>query len=357
PAAAAEQFTSLALQTSDDDARIAFLLEAAAAAEEAGDVDQALARLDEAVAAADGSGAEARVRLRRAATQRRQGLKGAAAAEYRALLDGLDLTPSEQAEAVVGIALVAEDVDVDAEQARLLAAAHTDVERGALALALADGWSAAGRSARARAVLERALERITHPDEVVPARLRLARLVAEDGDLDGALAMFVAMSDLPDAPGAEARLGAAELLARRGDTADAFALLAPLLERGDDDLGARARFAAAVIAERAGEPDRSVAYLEALLKMEDIEPRVADEARIVLARLLVKSDPAAAERLVAANPDLREELLLGQARALRESGKRMDARAIWVEVAEDATMSEEARVDAALSLAELQVEE
>ncbi|MFN7145455.1 MAG: tetratricopeptide repeat protein, partial [Myxococcota bacterium] len=47
----------------------------------------------------------------------------------------------------------------------------------------------------------------------------------------------------------------------------------------------------------------------------------------------------------------------GQARALRESGKRMDARAIWVEVAEDATMSEEARVDAALSLAELQVEE
>ncbi len=245
---------------------------------------------------------------------------------------------------------------MSAEEDRLLQAASTDVERGALALALADGWASAGLTAAARAVLERALDQIDHPEEVVPARLRLARLVAEDGDADGALAMYLDLATLPSSLGAEARLGAAELQARRGDTTSAYTLLEPLLGL-EDDVGARARFAAAIIAERSGDAARAITFLESLLAVDDIEPRLADDARIVLARLLVKSDPAAAERLVAANPGLREELLLGQARALREAGKRLDARAIWVEVAEDGTMSEEARVDAALSLAELQVEE
>ncbi|MDP2310378.1 MAG: pentapeptide repeat-containing protein [Pseudomonadota bacterium] len=357
PGVAAGQFAALAQQTDDQGARVALLLEAAAAAEESGDVEKAMDLLDEATIAAEKTGAEARVRLRRAATYRRIDLADAAAAEYRALLDGLDLTPTEQAEALTGLALVREDLDVVAEEDLLLAAAATDLERSALALALADGWAAAGRMDASRSVLERALGRIDSLEEAVPARLRLARLFAESGDADGALVLFEELLLLPGDLGAEARLGASELRARRGDDPAAFTLLEPLLARADDDLGARARFAAATIAGRSGDIPRAVSWLEEILEMEDVEPRMADEARILLARLLVRYDPEAAARLVEANPALREELLLGQARSLREAGKRMDARALWVEVAEDVNASEEARVDAELSLAELQVEE
>ncbi len=357
PGAAAEQFAALAGQTEDQGARVSYLLEAAAAAEESGDVEQAMDLLDEAAIAAASTGAEARVRLRRAATYRRVELPEAAATEYRSLLDELDLTPSEQAEALTGLALVRDDLDVIGEEDRLLTAAATDMERGALALALADGWAAAGRMDAARGVLERALDRIVSIEDAVPARLRLARLFAESGDTDGALLLFEELLLLPGDLGGEARLGASELRARRGDDAEAFALLDPLLARGDDDLAARARFAAATIAGRSGDTPRAIAWLEEILVMEDVEPRMADEGRILLARLLVRSDPEAAARLVEANPALREELLLGQARSLREAGKRMDARALWVQVAEDVNATEEARVDAELSLAELQVEE
>jgi tetratricopeptide (TPR) repeat protein len=356
-AAAAEQFAALAQQSEDQGARVNFLLEAAAAAEEAGDVDQAMDLLDEAASAAKDTGAEARVRLRRAATYRRVDLGDSAATEYRAVLAELDLTPTEQAEAITGLSVVDEDFDTVAEEDRLLTAAATDLERGALALALADGWASVGKLDVARAVLERALDQIAVVEEAVPARLRLARLLGESGDADAALEAFEALLQLPGDLGAEARLGAADLRARRGEDEVAFSLLEPLLVRGDDDLGARGRYAAANIASRGGDDARAIVWLQEILGMDDVEPRMADEARLLLARLLVRTDPEAAARLVDANPALREELLLGQARSLREAGKRMDARALWVQVAEDEGAGAEARADAELSLAELQVEE
>ena len=56
--------------------------------------------------------------------------------------------------------MVDEDFDTVAEEDRLLTAAATDLERGALALALADGWASVGKLDVARAVLERALDQI-----------------------------------------------------------------------------------------------------------------------------------------------------------------------------------------------------
>lgn len=360
PAEASRRFQELATRARDEEQRAQFLLEATNASVEAGDLPAALELLDEAVALAERTPLEGRARLRRAQVQALAGLTEAAAEGLRVVLERQDLGPSQQAEALVGLArLVPEERlgEVDLVEVELVARAETDPQRVALGLALADGWASVGRVDRAREAVSRVLDQVDDPGDAVDMRMRLARLLSDEGDADGALAVYLDLVGLPDGVGEEARLGAAELLFKRGAGDAADTMLAPLRRGGDADLRVRAELAFAGIALRRGEERAAVAALREVLDAGEVEPRVQDEARLMLARILVRDNPEAAAELAGASPELRDELRLGQARALREAGKRQEARAVWVALAEDPAAELEARAEAGLALADLEAED
>ncbi|MEN9785585.1 MAG: hypothetical protein RLZZ299_849 [Pseudomonadota bacterium] len=367
PAAAAERFAALARDSKGAGDRGAFLLEAAASAEEAADTARALDYYARAVEVLRGTSGESTALLRQAHAFARFELPDAAGALYETLLDRADLTSVQQAEALVGFARTrrgGEPARVGAEQARLLAAAATADRRRELALALADGWASIGRIDASRAVLVGVLEATERgalrgdvpppekEDERLPLQLRLAHFLAQDGAADEALALYRQLT----ARSPEARLGAAELLARRGDDAGAETLL-DALRTQTDDAGARARVALAQIAVRRSEEGAAADLLRPVLAWKDLDPRVLDEARMVLARVLVTTDPSASDALVSTSPALRGALLLGQARALRDAGKRSEARARWSAAFEDASLDADTRHEARIALSELDVED
>lgn len=99
------------------------------------------------------------------------------------------------------------------------------------ALALGEAWARIGARGLARTWLERARARAASPDDRFRAELALARLSADGGDLDGAIARLRAL-DAPDPVSAAARAEALADLgrrrARRGVTRLAWAALAVL---------------------------------------------------------------------------------------------------------------------------------
>jgi tetratricopeptide (TPR) repeat protein len=352
PGDAAASFEALSEKATDPRQKVDFLVEAAGAWQEAGELGAALADLEKAMVLAEAVNRQGPVMLALAHLRAKAGLTAAAARDYAALVQRLDLTALQLAEAVVGLAETSDDPKPAYEaQFALLDGAATEAQRASLALALADAWSARGDSTVAREVLERALAPSEPGKDRVDLSLRLGRVLTEAGAADEALATYLALMAQPG--GDEARLGAAELLGRRGADDEAEQILAPMLESADNDLRSRALVASAAILEGRGDMDGAIARLRSVLDMDGLEPRLLDQARIALARL----DPAAAEALVATNPSLADELLLGRARALRDAGKRSEARELWVKVAEDLAADAESRVDAGLAIAEMEVEE
>ncbi|MSP62005.1 MAG: hypothetical protein EXR72_17070 [Myxococcales bacterium] len=350
---AAEAFRRLSEQASDVQSRVDYLLEGAISAEDANDRPRTLSLLEEAVAAAEGTPDFPRVLLSRAGAWQRLGLETRAATEFEALLARADISPDQAAASIVGLHQALRDAGQTAsrvQDAHLLALA-TDPERCAFALALADAWAAADLPASARSALEAGLASIESPPERAELHLRLARATAEAGELDTALALYAALDGSTREE--DARLGAAELLERAGRAEEANAMLTPLLAASAVDVRARAHLALATTAERGGQNETALEHVREALALGGVPPSVSDGARILLARL----DPSAVEDLVAENPGLAIQLLLGRAQALRERGERTDARAIWVKVAEDANTTPEARVEATLAIAELQVDD
>ena len=358
PAEAALRFTDLAAGARDDDQRIEFLLEAAKAFEEAGDADQALERLESARTFAAKLTSLPHVVLRLAGVQARHDLASLAAENYNFVLDRGDVSPTDRATALIGLSQILDPAERESlleKQKALLADAKTDVQRSTLALALADAWAGAGDPAQALATIEAALQMTSGEKERIPLQLQLANLLADAGEDEAALALYRKVLARPG--GQEAAIGAAELLSRAGDDAAAVALLEPL--RAADDVGLRARAELVVtgMAERQGDSASAVASLQRLLALDGLEPRIADEARLNLARLLSKTDPEAAAKLVADHPDLQESVQLGTARSLRDAGKRDEARAVWVALADAPSTSPDAVLEARLSLAEMMVED
>ncbi len=352
--AAVEAFEKLAAGAERSDSKVDYLLEAAASAEEAADRARALDLYDAAVAAAEESTDAVRARLARAEAWLRLELDDTAATEFRALLQRSDLTPDQVASSIVGLSRAAREAGAaEARDAQIdrLEGAGTDPERGSLAYALADAWAALDDGASARQALEDALERVKDPFIVRQVRVRLARAYAEDEQIDHALGIYREL--MAEDGGNDARLGAAELLLRTGRDSEASTILAPLYADDDHDIRARALRARAVVAERAGNLDLALSSIRAILDLDGVPVEVLDEARVVLARL----DPSAVEALVAGNPALRSELMLGRARALYEKGERSDARALWVELAESPDTDTAARTEAMVALADLQLED
>lgn len=360
PQVASQRFAELAGAAREVDQKVDFLLEAANAAMESGNVAGTLDLLAQAATLAEGSPAEPQVLLRTAEAQAQAGLSSAAVDGFRALCRRSDLSPTQQATALVGLARLLPDdaqAEVEATETTMLAQAQTDPERAALGMAVADSWSAVGRTEAARAAMVRALASVKDPAEVVPLQIRLARVLADDGDADGALAMLRTLIGLPGGKGEEARLGAAELLARRGAVEEAAEILAPLLASSAVDLRARGDLASSTLAELRGDTAGAIEALRRVLATDGVEAHVSDEARLALARILVKTDPEAAKALVGENAELRDEVRLGQARALREAGKVADARALLVEIADDALASDQAQMEAELSIAEVEAQD
>ena len=357
---ASENFAALAAQQELPDQKVNFLLEAASAAEESKDPARTLELLELAMAAAAEGPMEVTVRLRLARAQARAELRTDAEAQYRSLLDRIDLEPTQRAEALVGLAgtlTEGQDAEVTRLQTELLESGATDLERSALALALADGWAAMARPESALAAIQLALDLVISPPERANLQLRQARLMVDAGDSDGALALYQKLMQDGGTPGMDARLGGAELLQRRGKGEESELLLKPLLESDDEDRKAYARIILASVVAARGDESQAVNLLKTVLASSALSPRRMDEARLMLGRLLVRSDPDAAASLAAENPMLHEEMLLGQARALREAGQRSKAREIWVELVDGEKTSEDARTEAQLSLADLQLEE
>lgn len=352
--AAVSAFEKLAAGAERSDSKVDYLLEGAASAEEGQDRARALELYDAAVDAAVEAADAVRARLSRAEAWARLDLHETAAAEFRALLQRSDLSPEQAARSIVGLARVlpADDqVGVAATQAARLAGAGTDPERGSLAYALADAWAAVDDGEAARSALRAALDVVSDPFVSRQIRVRLARAHAEDEQAEQALTIYRAL--MAEDGGDDARLGAAELLLRTGRDSEASTILAPLYTADDHDIQARALRARAMIAERAGDMPLALSSIRAILELDGVPAEVLDEARVVLARL----DPSAVDELVADNPSLRSELLLGRAQALQARGERTDARAIWVEIAEDPGADPNARVDAMIALADLELED
>ena len=354
-AGAALAFSQLAAGATDTAMRVDYYLQEAMAHEDAGKPDLALDALDKAVAAAAGAEGEMpRALLARAEAKSRLGLQTDAAIELRALLARADATPDQSAQAIVSLrqALGAAGIEEGARlQASRLAAMSTDPQRSAFCLALADAWAAVNDLASVRSALDAGLALVEGVDERTELRLRLARVMADLGDTEAALAAYADLAD--GTRGADARLGAAELLERVGRGADARALLTPLLDSPEPDIRARALMSLATTSERTGDTAAALAGVRSILELQGVPPSVMDGARILLARL----DPTAVDGLVAQNPAIRSELLMGRAHELLEAGERTDAHEIWVGIAEDSTVDPQTRVDASLSLAQMQVED
>lgn len=358
PAEAATRFVALAATARDESQRVDFHLEAARAFEEAGKIDEAMEQVGLALITA-GDGAQGpRVLLRQAQLQARHALTEAARTNFEALLERTDVGPEERASALIGLSGLLDPAERPALLVReeaLLIAAETDVQRASLALALADGWAGVGDMGSARSTIQTALNATKSTKDRLPLSLRLAHLLAESGDEDGALALYIEVMGQPD--GEEAALGAADLYARRGDDARAREILRPFHDSTDVALAARAESMIASIEERSGDTEAATAAWKRLLAIDGVEPRLKDEAYLNLARLLIQDDPEAAKRLVAEHPDLKDAVALGTARALREAGKRHEARTAWAALADDPTAGPEARLEAQLSIAELMVED
>ncbi len=350
---AADAFRRLSEQAGDLQSRVDYLLEGATSAEDANDRARTLSLFEEAVAAAKDTPDLPRVLLARAGAWERLGLELRAATEFEALLARADISPDQAAASIVGLHQALRDGGDTAsrfQETRLLRLG-TDTERSAFGLALADAWAAADLPASAKAALEAALASIESPPDRAEVQLRLARATAEGGEVDAALALYAALDGSTREE--DARLGAAELLERAGRTEEATAMLTPLFSASAADVRARAHLAMATTAERAGDNEGALEHVREALAIGGVPPSVSDGARILLARL----DPSAVDALVAENPGLATQLLLGRAQALREAGERSDARAIWVRVAEDPTTTPEARVEATLAIAELQLDD
>jgi uncharacterized protein YjbI with pentapeptide repeats/predicted negative regulator of RcsB-dependent stress response len=358
PSEASATFEKLAEKQELPDLRANYLLEAAAAAEEAEDYARALELVQSALEIAKDGPMELTVRLRLARALNRASMNVAAEAEYRSLLSRIDLQPTQAAEALVGLwQVLPEGSSVVELQQQLLSSAATDLERGGLALALADSWSAVNRSAFAHAILEQALPLIQDHNEQDAIRLRLGRVMVDEGNTDGALAIYQELFGSRNTIAMEARLGSAELLFRGGAFEKIESVLGPVQKDSDPNYQARAAIILANIALSKGDNATAVSLLEEALKLPELDAIRTDETRLMLGRILIKSDPVAAAALADQNPMLKEELILGQARALREAGDRAQARALWVQLSEDPATGEDARTEAQLSLADLQLEE
>lgn len=368
PADAAAHFARLAAAARDPSQQIDYNIEAASAYEDAGLVEDAMSQFDQAMTAAGEGGDLPRVLLRLAQFQARHDLASQARASYRRVLAAVDIGPADRATAFVGLSQLLEPAERAAmlvDEAAVLASAETDVQRVALALALADGWAGVGDMPSARRTIELALDTVGVGSDGVAAgagarervalRLRLASILADGGDEDGALALYRQV--LAEPGGEEGALGAADLLSRRGEDKAARATLAPLQTSSNVSLRARAQAILAEMDERVGDAEGAVASLYRLLEIDGVEPRLADEARLNLARLLLKTDPEEAARLERANPELHEAVELGRARAFREAGKRDPARAVWAALIDDPATGAEARLEAQLSIAELMVQD
>ena len=353
PLDAVAAFSLLAERATTAQTQADYWLEAATAAEDADDREGALLRLEEAVSAAVDTQEYPRVLIARAQAWNRLSLGSRAETEFRALVSRADLTPDQAAAAIVGLRAAmgsrgAEEVAL-LQKARL-DDAPTDQGRASLAMALADAWAAGNDLDAGRDALRLGLAGVEAEEEVIELQLRLARAEADSGDVSAALAIYTALE--AGLGSGEARLGAAGLLERMGRTDEAVEKIKPLLTARDPDIRSRALYAAASAAERSGRDAEALVQVRTLLSLDGVPPAVLDGARILLARL----DPSAVDDLVADNPSLAAELLIGRAQALREMGERTDARALYVQVAEGVGELQ-VRVDARIALAELDVED
>lgn len=350
---AVEAFSLLAERATTAQTQADYWLEAAAAAEDAGDREGALVKLEQAVAAAADTPEYPRLLIARAQAWNRLSLGARAETEFRALIARTDLSPDQAASSIVGLraAMGARGAEeVAALQTTRLRDAPTDQGRASLAMALADAWAAANDLDAGRAALREGLGGVTAEEERIELQLRLARAEADSGDVAGALAIFTALEG--GSGDGEARLGAAGLLERMGRNDEAAAKILPLLTARDPDVRSRALYTSALTAERSGRDEEALAQVRTLLGLDGVPPAVLDGARILLARL----DPTAVDDLVADNPTLASELLFGRAQALRDQGERTDARALFVQVAEG-NGEVQVRVDARLALAELDADD
>jgi uncharacterized protein YjbI with pentapeptide repeats/tetratricopeptide (TPR) repeat protein len=345
-------FSLLAERATTAQTQADYWLEAATAAEDADDREGALLTLEKAVAAAVDTPEYPRVLIARAQAWNRLALAARAETEFRSLIARADLSPDQAATAIVGLRAsmgTRGAEEVAAIQSARLRDAPTDQGRASLAMALADAWAAANDLDAGRAALREGLAGVTAEEERLDIQLRLARAEADSGDVAGALAIFASLEG--GTADGEARLGAAGLLERMGRVEEASAKIKPLLTARNPDIRARALYTTALTAERAGNDAEALGLVRTLLGLDGVPPDVLDGARILLARL----DPTAVDDLVADNPGLVSELLIGRAQALRERGEHTDARALYVQVAEgDGDI--QVRVDARLALAELDAE-
>ncbi len=339
PAEAMARFEELAQDANLPQERVGWLLEAAGQARLLADVEGEERLLRQALSEAgeDGAaGAEARMNLATLLAGTDQGVEALAMVEP--LLDLVQQPPEQRAKAVLLFQELARANGQDPEERieRLLDSLTALPDASAeLLMALASAHSTGGDTAQALAALDRA--GAAQLSESTRARLYEARARVYDraGDLDAAAEAYRQMAAQVMAGTAAqqvALLALADVLARKGERAEAEALLAELLAEGTDDrVRIRAHIALARAQEDAGQLSEAARSWQSAIQLASVDPEMADEARLSLARLVGAraDDPSLAEFFATMDPDAKAmvelQTRLGKARELLEAGAGAEA--------------------------------
>lgn len=370
PEEAMERFEELA-----DDAvlagdKVGYLLEASGQARLLGDDDAVRRLLREAlVATGDDVELGAEVRLLLATTLADEGDHAEAMALVDPLLDLARQTTEQRARAILLYQSLADARGIDASarvDAVITALAELPDAAGELHIALAGLQANDGDIDAALAELDAAAQlAVTAGTELRILEAR-ARTLDRAGRLDEAAAGWIELMEMSEAdsvPHQAALLALADLRQRQGRTDEAMVLLEPLLGTGADKrLRARAHLVAARVHEGRGDVLAAAEAYRATVDLARTEPETAEEARLSLARVLGRGDPALlASVLAELGPEARAmvevQARLGEARQALEAGRPSAARAIYEDLAANSSLDLMTLRDARTGLGEALAQE
>lgn len=371
PAEALARFEELAEDAVLPQERVGWLLEAAAQAGLLGDAETqerllrtALTEAGEDIAA----GAEARLSLGTLLAELDRDSEALALVDP--LLDLVQQPPEQRAKAVLLYQRLAEAEGID-PTARLEALidglSGLPDAAAELFMALASARSARGETAEALAALDRAEAGQLSDSTLARVLETRARVHDRAGDLDAAALAYRQMASRVEAGTAAwqvARLSLADVLGRNGQTAEADLILAELVAEGNDEqVRIRAYIAQARAAENAADLPQAAAAWQAAIGLAQVDPEMANEARLSLARLVSGNadDPSLAEFFATMDPEAKAmvdlQARLGQARELLESGAGAEAVPLLKALLESDGLDTATRRDALLSMGEALAQE
>ena len=340
PAAASIEYEQLAKQSQTLQNQVDYYIEAAALAEQANQIERSETLLDKALTAADlNTELTSKVQLRSAQFHLEHNAPEKTLEHLRVLYTNPTLSAFQRAEVIIAAESATQILGQDAEEElssfyeRISTLPEAEAD---LRMALADLRLQAEDNDLALLELQRAKELPLSEDLQLRLLEAEARTYDRIGNIELALEHYQNLLDRTDKTTQTSKtslLAMADLERRQGNTDQAKEYLSTLIEESyDGRIRSRALLILGRIYEENGDITTAAETYQLSLLSEDGEPETLEEARVSLARLVLKAGDTENDLLKDLPPDILAQARLGEARSYLDDGNAEKAINIYGDV-------------------------